>query len=196
MISNEIRIEFQYTEAEYLAACRLHMFRNSETLFRLILFFVFILAGALLLTTLVTDFPWWTTLTGTLFVEAFILYNALVMAPRHYFRGDGRFRDQYEVSCSDEGIRIKTKQIDSQLGWALYTKVIEGRDLYLLVYGKGLPMMTTIPKRAFQSAAQESAFRELLQRHIHEHSTPVSLKKSPKKEGEYKPSSLNPPDWR
>jgi hypothetical protein len=68
--------------------------------------------------------------------------------------------------------------------------------MYLLVYGKETRMMTLVPKRAFQNRMQEDAFRELLARHIRDHTTVRGIKATTESEPEYTPSSLNPPDWR
>lgn len=126
-------------------------------------------------------------------LEGALFYNVLVTLPRKYFRGDAKFRDRYELTFSDEGIKVKTPQIDSKLAWSLYTKVIEGRDMYVLIYGNETRTMTAVPKRAFVNEDQENRFRELITRHIHDHS---GLKHFAPSEPEYKPKSLTPPDWR
>ncbi len=196
MSGQEIKIEYLYTEPEYLAATRLYLLSSPTIVVRLTVLFVLVMAGALMLTFLIGDFPFWTTILLTLLVEASLLYSILVVGPRRYFRGDGKFRDKYEVTFSDDGIAVKTKHIDSKLAWSLYTRVIEGAGMYLLVYGKETRMMTLVPKRAFQNRMQEDAFRELLARHIRDHTTVRGIKATTESEPEYTPSSLNPPDWR
>ena len=129
-------------------------------------------------------------------LEGALLYNVLVKVPRQYFRGDPKFRDQYEMIFSDEGISLKTRQIDSKLAWSLYTRVIEEQSLYLLIYGKDIRTMTLIPKRVFQNKAQETAFRELLKIRIADSPLSQMSFDTDKEESEYQPSSLNPPDWR
>lgn len=193
---NEIKLEFNYTEAEYLAAARLLTFRDSDALFRLILSSILIMGGASILTGLLTDYPWWAACIGTALLLAAVYYNAWVRQMRHYFRGEPKFRDRYQLVFSDEGIAFKTAQIDAKISWDLYTKVLEGAGMYLMVYGDGISMMTVIPKRAFRDAVQENAFRELLARHIDTHTSSRKLKAREVPATEYKPTSLNPPDWR
>ncbi len=182
MSGQEIKIEYLYTEPEYLAATRLYLLSSPTIVVRLTVLFVLVMAGALMLTFLIGDFPFWTTILLTLLVDASLLYSILVVGPRRYF--------------SDDGIAVKTKHIDSKLAWSLYTRVIEGAGMYLLVYGKETRMMTLVPKRAFQNRMQEDAFRELLARHIRDHTTVRGIKATTESEPEYTPSSLNPPDWR
>jgi hypothetical protein len=190
----EVKIEYQYTEAEYLAASRLLFFSQPNILVRLLVFGLLLLIAALMFSVVVIDvFPLWAMIAFVLLFEGALFYNLLVRMPRTYFRGDGKFRDKYEVTFSDECIRVKTSQIDSKLAWTLYTKVLEGSDMYLLIYGTDLRMMTAVPKRAFKSKDQEHKFRELVIRHISDHS---NLKELAPGEGAYTPTSLTPPDWR
>jgi len=142
---------------------------------------------------LTEPFILWGGLAFVVLFEGALVYNVLVTLPRKYFRGDAKFRDRYELTFSDEGIKVKTPQIDSKLAWSLYTKVVEGRDMYVLIYGNETRTMTAVPKRAFVNEDQENRFRELIARHIPDHS---GLKNIPPSETEYKPKSLTPPDWR
>jgi len=190
----EVKLEFYHTEAEYLAASRLFLTGSGDGLFRLILFMVALLIGFFIVSTIVLDFPLWATLLVTLMFEASILYNLLVRAPRQYFRGDAKFRDKYDLTFSDAGIAVKTSKIDSKLAWSLYTKVIEGPAMYLLIYGKQTRMMTMVPKRAFQSRQQEDSFREIVTRHISEHATLRAIRAT--EETPYTPTNFSPPDWR
>jgi len=196
MDNRQIKLDFHYSEDEYLAASRLYLLHSTTSLIRLVLFFVLVTAALLMLPLLLdVDFPVWAILGLTALLEGALLYNVLVKVPRQYFRGDPKFRDKYEMIFSDEGISLKTRQIDSKLAWSLYTRVIEGQSLYLLIYGKDVRTMTLIPKRVFQNKAQETAFRELLKIRIADSFLrQVSLDTD--KESEYLPSSLNPPDWR
>jgi hypothetical protein len=132
-------------------------------------------------------------MTFVVVFEAGIVYHLLIGMPRQYFRGDGKFRDKYELTFSHEGITVKTPKIDSKLAWSLYTKVIEGRQMYLLIYGKETRMMTAVPKRAFTDNNQENRFRELVTQHISDH--PV-MERIPTGESDYTPTSFTPPDWR
>lgn len=196
MNSEEIKLEIKYTEAEYLSAAGLLTLRDSDLLFRIILFSVFVMAVASILTGLMTDYPWWAAGIATGLLLAASYYNGLVRQARRYFRGEPKFRDQYQFIFSDEGIAAKTTQIDVKLAWSLYTKVLEADEVYVMVYGKDIRMMTVIPKRAFRDSLQENAFRDLLARHITSRSGSAKLHAKEEPAGEYKPTSLNPPDWR
>jgi YcxB-like protein len=194
MEHSEVTVEYQYTEAEYLAASRLLFFSLPSVFVRLIVFGLLVLSPAAMLSVVVTDlFPLWAIVAFVILLEGGLFYNLLVRMPRAYFRGDAKFRDKYSVTFSDEGIKVKTSQLDSKLAWSLYTRVLEGRGMYLLVYGKDTRMMTAVPKRAFKNRDQENQFRELVARHITDH---AALKQISSVETEYRPTSFTPPDWR
>ena len=193
MSQPEVKLEYQYSEPEYLAASRL-LYSNSPNIIARLTVFGLLLGAAVILLSFLTD-PW-IIIPGLVFVvllEIALFYNVFVNTPRKYFRGDGKFRDRYELTFSDEGVQVKTSQIDSKMAWSLYTRVVEGRDMYLLFYGRDTRMMTAVPKRVFSSSEQEQLFRELITRHITNH---AGLKPIPPGESEYKPKSLTPPDWR
>ena len=189
-----VKIEYELTESEYLAATRIYFFKSREVLIRTIVFCLFILLAALIIGVLTLElFPLWATFALATLFDIMVIYTMFIEAPRRYFRGDPKFRDKYELTFSDEGIKVKTHQIDSKLAWSLYTSVVEGRDFYLLIYGQQAAMMTTVPKRSFKDKQDENRFRELVSRHISDNS---GLKQAPTEEPEYTPKSLTPPDWR
>lgn len=167
MANEEIQLQFTYTEAEYLAASRLLFLRSGETLWRLAIFSLLIVGGLFILWLLVDGFPFWGVVAIVVLMEFAIIYGALVQLPRRYFRGDLKFREPYSFRFSERGVEAKTTQIDSQMAWSLYTQLIEGADVFLLIYGREIRMMTVIPKRAFQDLAAMDRFRELAKRNIH-----------------------------
>jgi len=189
-----VKIEYQLSESEYLTATRLLFFQSREAIVRMGVICVLALMSAFVMNLIVADMSMLLVLIVVVIIfDVFLFYNALVTLPRQYFRGDSKFREKYEVTFSSEGVFVKTIQIDSKLAWSLYTKAIEGREMYLMMYGKDTRMMTAVPKRAFKSRDEEIQFRELVTRHIADHS---GLKNVPPGEREYTPRSLTPPDWR
>jgi YcxB-like protein len=194
-VMEQNKLEFTYTESDYLAATRA-LFLNSQSIIgRLIVTTILVLISGVLMSILIGDFWIWGIIALVLLFEVAIFYNFLIRIPRQLFRGDAKFRDRFEVTYSEEGLAVKTKQIDSKLAWSLYTKVIESPTFYLLVYGHELRMMTLLPKRAFRSQQQQSAFRELINRKISTHSFLGSKKAEAQIEREYQPPA-SPPDWR
>src|ERR1700694_99691 len=121
MNNHEIKLEFNYTEAEYLSAARLLTFRDSRTIFRIMLTSVYLVGAVSILAGLLTDYPWWAGSIDTSLLLTALFYNGLVRVPRKYFLGDPKFRDHYQFTFSVEGIAVKTAQLDSKLSWSLFT---------------------------------------------------------------------------
>ena len=190
-----IQFRFAYTEEEYLRAARLLTLGQKSVMARLIAFLT-LLTGGLVLLLIVANiqFPlWWALLAGLAFSAA-LGYLILFDAPRKYFRGDPKLRDEYLLTFSDEGVQLNTTQIDSKLAWSLYKRVLENKSLYVIVYGDAR-MMTVVPKRLFRSANEELQFRELLHRHV-DQSLPLLGANLNATVPEYVPTKLEPPDWR
>ncbi len=72
---------------------------------------------------------------------------------------------QYEVS--DEQIMFKNQFSEIKLDWGSFQKVIESKELFLLIHSTNKNMFQIIPKRAFASADDEQAFKNLLNVKIH-----------------------------
>ena len=153
-----------------------------------------LLSAGLVLLTVLMGFvlPVWVivALLGLLGVSLF--HGVLIDRPRRYFRGDPKFRDEYNLTFSDSGIEFRTANINASMAWGMYTRVIETDAFYLTVYGRDIHSVSILPKRAFVDSEQETAFRQLLRRHVD-----PSLKLGPtEREGtEYLPPK-SPPDWR
>lgn len=192
-----VQLNFKYTEEEYLAAARLFLWRSKETVIRLIVSFaLFSLVLILLLSLIDLSLPLWFTISLLLLAGIALFHGLFFDLPRRHFRGDPKFRDEYSLTFSDEGIRFKTRNIDASLAWSLYTGVIENENFYLLIYGKNIASLSIIPKRAFRDSKQEAAFREMLRRHIDHGLLLKKITEGTASESEYSPSSLEPPDWR
>ena len=192
-----VELNFKYTEEEYLAAARLLLWRSKETLIRLVASYILISFGLVLLLLLIDlGLPLWVPISLILLVGIALFYGILFDFPRRYFRGDPKFRDEYSLSFSDEGIGFNTRSIKASVAWSLYTGVIENKSFYLLIYGKNIASVSIIPKRVFRDSKQEAAFGEMLRRYI-DHSLPMKqISDGASSETEYVPSSSEPPDWR
>lgn len=102
---------------------------------------------------------------GVLFVGAsaifvLILVAAFLVIPPLAFRHQPKFRDEYSLTFSPEGIHFRTAHIDSHLEWNIYSRVLVDNYSYVLYWGS--QTFTVIPKRVFQSTEQQGVFEQLL----------------------------------
>ena len=188
---DRVQLRFSHTEKEYISAVRYFMMHSTETFARIIAVYVLVSLGLLLLNVLL-DFllPLWLIVPMIVGMGVGWFRVYLVDLPRRYFRSDPKFRAEYDLTFTDSGIQFKTPDINSSIAWSLYTNVIENDSFYILIYGKNIPSLSIIPKRAFRDSKEETVFREMLRRHVNQ-----GLKVS-EGEREYAPASLQPPDWR
>ncbi|HXQ70066.1 MAG TPA: YcxB family protein [Pyrinomonadaceae bacterium] len=192
-----IHVKFNHTEKEYLAAARMLLFGQKELVARLIIILVLVWLGIMMISLLSEfEFPLWASFWIGLLVDASFVYVGLVDAPRRLFRKDSKMREQFELTFSEEGVALKTPQIDSKLAWSLYKRVLENKSLYVLVYdAPGRMAMTVVPKRVFRDASEELEFRRLVHRQI-DPSVAFTNDSISDQNYAYAPSKLEPPDWR
>lgn len=192
-----IQVKFNYTEKEYLAAAQMLLFGQKAFLARLIIILVLVLFGIMTISLLSDfEFPLWASFWIGLLIDASFVYVGLVDAPRRLFRKDSKMREEFALKFSEEGVALKTQQIDSKLAWSLYKQVLENKSLYVLVYdAPGRMMMTVVPKRVFRDASEELEFRRLVHRQV-DQSLALTIDGRSDQNYAYVPSKLEPPDWR
>jgi len=158
-MDSAINLSFRYQERDYVRAMRAHY--SSRLRLRLD---VIVIVGLVLVGTYLWRSPGthWLGVASVSFSAAFalILVAAFVLVPPLAFRREPKFRDEYSLSFSAEGIHFHTASIDSQLQWNLYTRALVDANSYVLYHGPR--SFTVIPKRAFQSAEQQAAFEKIL----------------------------------
>jgi len=81
-----------------------------------------------------------------------------------YFKTNPKFKDTFNLTFHEDGIKFKTNMIDSNLDWALYSKLLEDKNIIVLKYSTN--DYTVIPKRAFANENDLIAFLELSKRKI------------------------------
>lgn len=186
-----VQLSFRHTEQEYLAAVRYYVWHSKELLLRMIIVYVLVSTGMVLLLQLFgSPFPLWVVIAFIVLAGVALFQGYLVDLPRRYFRGDPKFRDEYNLTFTDAGIEFRTTHLNASLAWSLYTDVIENDKFYILVYGKGIHSLSILPKRAF-TGGQETTFRQMLRHHV-DHN--LQLSAAERERHEYFPPA-QPPDW-
>jgi len=193
-MSEPITLTFTHSEKEFVAATRLFYARVYHTRFRMVISSIVLCLGLILI---LLDQAF--ILGSVAAVGGFILlvlnFFAHFVTSREYFQRNAKFREQYNLRFSEEGLLFRSKDLESKLEWRFYSNVWETPRFYFLRYDKDL--FTLIPKRVFISKTQESAFRDLLKRKISANfETQGYLEgESGALQGEYSPPQ-SPPDWR
>ena len=103
-------------------------------------------------------------LVGIASLFALMLVAAFIVIPRVVFRRETKFRGEYTLTFSEEGIHFQTTHINSKLEWNIYSRALVDCHSFILYYG--VRSFSVIPKRVFQSSNQQSAFEQLLSQKI------------------------------
>jgi hypothetical protein len=95
---------------------------------------------------------------------ALMLVVAFAFIPRIGFRREPKFRDDYALTFSPQGVHFRTAHIDSHLQWSMYTSALVDAHSFVLYYGS--QHFTVIPKRVFQDVVQRETFERLLTENV------------------------------
>jgi hypothetical protein len=162
-MNSTINLSFRYTERDYVRALRSHYV--SHLRLRLDIAVTVILAGIGIYFWRLPNRHW----LGVVCVVIAIAFGLLLVAtftiiPPLAFRRSPKFRDEYSLTFSLEGIHFRTVHIDSQLQWSIYSSALIDPHSYILYYGSR--QFTVLPKRVFQNVEQQQAFEQLLVHHV------------------------------
>lgn len=194
-----VTVNFKLTEREFLAACRTLTLGGAREQLRVFAAAPLLAAGMIALLVRVFDIGLPSALLLTLSATALLaaLYHyTLDVLPRRSFRGDRKFQDPVTLTFTPEHIFVRTRLVESRIDWRLYTDLLEGRDCYVLVYGKDVRLLTPVPKRAFRSREHEQAFRALVIPRFDKELEARRPDAAAAAEDDYNPAGLQPPDWR
>jgi hypothetical protein len=194
-----ITIHYKLSEKEYLDAARLMFFPQSTEWKLRAAAACFLYPAALLSLAVAAGFEFLPALGISCALLPVLIYFYFVhftVIARRCYKGDRRFRDGMTITFSDEHITVQSKLVESRQSWKLYTDVLEGETCYALIYGKDIRMAAMVPKRAFRSKQQHMAFRELIGAQFARTLPVHQVGDFDAAEHEYRPASLEPPDWR
>jgi len=160
-----VQISFRYLESDYVRALRAHY--ASRLRLRLDIVFVAVLAAIGIYLWQLPSSRWLgIACVGIAALFSLMLAVAFTVIPLLVFRREPKFRDEYSLAFSSEGIHFRTAHIDSRLQWSMYSNALVDAHSYVLYYGSR--QFTVIPKRVFQSSEQQQAFEQLLTQHVSE----------------------------
>jgi hypothetical protein len=162
-MNQNVSLTFRYLESDYVRALRTHY--RTRLRLRLDVAVVVLTAGVGVYFWRSSDLRW----LGVIGVVVSVLFALMLIAaftviPHLVFRREAKFRDEYTLTFSPEGIHFRTASIDSQLQWSLYPRALVDAHSYLLYYGS--TQFTVIPVRVFQNAEQQEDFERLLAQRI------------------------------
>jgi hypothetical protein len=158
-MNSTVSLSFRYLERDYVRALRAHY--ASRLRLPLDIAVCVILAGIGAYLWRSADLHWLGLACIVLAaVFAALLIAAFTVIPSLVFRREPKFRDDYALTFSPDGIHFRTAHIDSQLQWSMYSRALVDAHSYVLYYGSR--QFSVIPKRVFQSSEEQETFERLL----------------------------------
>lgn len=162
-MNNTVRLSFRYSEEDYVRALRLHYSDILQPKRDVAISAVTMLLGTYFWAT--SDSRWLgPVLVLISAILLLMIFSAFVLIPPAIFRREPKFKDDYALTFSAEGIHFETAHINSNLQWVMYTQVLVDSCSYVLYYGKS--SLTVIPARVFESPDQRAQFDALLAQFI------------------------------
>lgn len=162
-MSKTINLSFRYAKSDIVRAMRAHNATQMRPRLDIFLTATLAAAGAYFWS---SSGSHWFGIFCVAVSGAFllILLAAFVIIPPLAFRLNPKYRDDYSLTFSPDGIHFRTVHVDSQLQWSLYSRALV--DAYSYVLYHGARMFTVIPKRVFQNSEEQNAFERMLGQHI------------------------------
>jgi len=90
------------------------------------------------------------------------LLDPQLMQVRMLYRRNPDLRHRVDLIADDSGITFRSPGSTTRLEWFRYRRLVEGPDVFVLVYGKDL--IHIIPMEAFVASGDTDAFRRLAQK--------------------------------
>ena len=158
-VDSTVSLVFSYSEQDFVRAMRAHYASRLRLRIDIAVTVLMAVIGVYLWRS--PESRWYgIALLGLSGTFALMLIAAFGIIPYVVFRRETKFRDEYALTFSPDGIHFRTAHIDSQLQWGLYSRALVDSHSFVLYYGAR--SFTVIPKRVFQSSEQQTAFEQLL----------------------------------
>jgi hypothetical protein len=166
-------VEFQLTEDEVVPGLRSQLLRNRRL--RLLFAIGVLLTFLGVVSAVVID-----TFFGVVFGLIGVFYVALtatvvVVGPRRAWRRNPVLRGQQFIAFSPDGIYARSTVAESRLQWRVYAGMIETERCYMMRLANRKAYVF-VPKRAFRSSGDETAFRNMARLHLKVDAGPEALR--------------------
>jgi hypothetical protein len=162
-VDSTVNLSFRYLESDYVRAMRAHYASRLRLRLDIVVIVATVAFGAYLWRS-PNSRLYGIVVVGVAVVFALMLVAAFAVIPSVVFRREPKFRDDYSLAFSPEGIHFRTAHIDSQLQWSMYSQALVDAHSFVLYYGSR--SFTVIPKRVFPTAEQREAFEKLLAQNV------------------------------
>lgn len=161
-LTEPIETKFTITRDEYIRALRRH-YRTRFSVARDTIPAIAVVGfGIYLLGNSEQSALAWILIAPGITLLGLVIY-ARTLLPSMIYRSQPKLKSEYRLSFRDDGIGVRTPQVDAQLLWSIYHSWLRDDEFYILYHGPR--ELTIIPRRAL-SEGDDERFGALLQRTI------------------------------
>ncbi len=161
-----LSFQFVPTKDDYIKAFRAFYLTNWPTwavIIFVLLFQGLCIASAFIRGDINFEFSYMVPLMIFVFILFYFAY-ALIINPLKVANGvekDKILSSPVQYQATDEGLVIVNQFSENKLTWENFQRVIDSKEVFLLIYSTNKNMFQMIPKRAFSSIEDELAFKNL-----------------------------------
>ncbi len=156
-------VEFQLTEDEVVPGLRRQLMRRGRLRLLFALGVLLILVGALLALANDASVGGFFGFLGVFYVA--LICSTVILGPRRSWRRNPMLRGPQYMAFSPDGVYARSIAAESRLQWRVYAEMIETPRTYMLRLATRKAYVA-VPKRAFRSATDEAAFRNMVALHM------------------------------
>ena len=128
-----VQVKFVNSEEDYIEASRVYSYGSKGAKLDFIIEIMAIIVGIIFFWVLGFSLIWVFLFIACILVIIIRILGYFVLSKMRY-RKEPKYKWEYLMEFDDDGIRFKTKNIESKLEWSLYNKVIETEKTYILVH--------------------------------------------------------------
>jgi hypothetical protein len=165
-VNEKIIIEYTPEKNDYIQASK--VLAKKTPSFRILAGIILLVAATSIVILFIPSLRytgWLNVATVTLLVCAFYIFYYLVLIPyqlsRSYQRSDS-LKMNRRFTLGDEHVLMEIGENSSILPWEKFQKVMEGKEIYLLVFMDENRIYPLLPKRSFPDEATRDAFLNLI----------------------------------
>lgn len=162
-----IQINYTPEKKDYIQASRTLALKTPIFLILAGIVLVALIASAvILLLPSLRNSNWQRIATVVLLVGVFYLLYYLLFIPfqlSQSYKGNPNLQVERQIRLTEERILMIIGDRTTELDWKYVQKVVEGKELYLIIYRDRNQIYPLLPKRAFKDAGEEDAFLEILE---------------------------------
>jgi hypothetical protein len=163
-MESPLEFRFKPEKSDYVQASRALANKTPMFIVLAVVTLIIMIGSVIVLVVPTVGNPTWNSVAiVSLIVGAFYLVYYFLLIPLQLggtYKKNEYLQKERVMTISDENITMKVADRRSELAWDNFEKVLDCKNLYLMIYKADQRVYPFIPKRAFTEPGSEDAFRK------------------------------------